>query len=103
MASARPAFKSAAQVRLGNLSSLAFGATLIGHALQPLLRASLSTSAPRFLATPVGEANSTSGPPKNLKTFSIYRWVSSPLVSRDIGEGESEKLTFQPSSPLTEP
>lgn len=35
---------------------------------QPLLRAALSTSAPRSLATPVD------GKPKNLKTFSIYRW-----------------------------
>jgi len=47
---ARPAFRSVAQ---------------------PMLRASMSTSAPRALATPVGE---TSSKPKNMKTFSIYRW-----------------------------
>lgn len=39
---------------------------------QPALRASLSTSASRALATPVGDAKQTS---QNLKTFSIYRWV----------------------------
>ncbi|KAL7009439.1 succinate dehydrogenase complex, subunit B [Cystobasidiomycetes sp. EMM_F5] len=38
---------------------------------QPLLRASLSTSAPRLLATAVGESSSK---PQKLKTFSIYRW-----------------------------
>jgi len=47
----RPAFKAAVQ--------------------QPALRASLSTSASRALATPVGDAKQTS---QNLKTFSIYRW-----------------------------
>lgn len=41
-------------------------------AAQPMLRASMSTSAPRALATAVNETSQQK--PKNLKQFKIYRW-----------------------------
>lgn len=55
--------------------------------IQPSLRACLSTSAPRALATPVDSK------PKNLKTFSIYRWVGICWLACDAWKQPDTKAT----------